>query len=568
LQNFQVWQQLDTIQGIMNVAFWNNTLYFSSRHTVFELLNDTLKPVYTPGISIIHIDAGKSSLFVSEYVDSIGVGVVRIMDANSNIADSFSPLGKPMMVVQLNDSSVWVADSTGGLERRDGKSTAPYAPVGPIDPNCFDIYVNNKNMWLAYGGFYGGLTAHYNHDGFVNYVNGKWVPYRPYIFNALDTMQDFSNILIDESTGILYAGSFMDGLFILYPDHTKFQILKQNSIFDTSDIYHDVGERQVVGLALDASDNLWVTTLGSTHQLYVKDASDSTWYKFLIPGVPNGGPVTVDDNGQVWFVSYGTNGGVAAYYHNPANSFSNTAGDFSYHFTTGVGSGNLPSNNVFCIAKDHDNSIWVGTDNGIGIISNCSEPFKPSNCDALLPIVQYDQYAGYLFAGTSVRSIAVDGANRKWVGTDDGVWLLSPNAAKIIYRFTVDNSPLPSNLIQKISIDKVTGDVYIGTTQGLIVYHSTATEGGTANQNVLVYPNPVPTGYNGTIAIKGLAANADVRITDIDGQLVYRTTALGGQAVWNGVDYKGHRPQTGVYLIFVSSSDGTQTYTGKLVFMQ
>ena len=127
---------------------------------------------------------------------------------------------------------------------------------------------------------------------------------------------------------------------------------------------------------------------------------------------------------------------------------------------------------------------------------------------------------------------------------------------------------MPSNIIQKIAVDNITGDVYIGTDHGLVSYRSTATEGGTGNQDVLVFPNPVPSGYTGTIAIKGLAANADVRITDIDGQLIYRTKALGGQAVWNGVDYKGHRPQTGVYLIFVSSSDGSQTYAGKMMFMQ
>jgi hypothetical protein len=184
--------------------------------------------------------------------------------------------------------------------------------------------------------------------------------------------------------------------------------------------------------------------------------------------------------------------------------------------------------------------------------------------------VQYDKFAGYLFSGQVVRSIAVDGANRKWVGTDNGVWLLSPDAGNstIINRFTVDNSPLPSDRIQKITIDKVTGDVYIGTDKGLVAYRGTSTDGGTANESVISFPNPVPSGYKGTIAIKGLVANADVKITDINGQLVYRTTALGGQAIWNGMDYKGRRPQTGVYLIFATNTDGTQTYAGKLVFQQ
>jgi hypothetical protein len=135
-------------------------------------------------------------------------------------------------------------------------------------------------------------------------------------------------------------------------------------------------------------------------------------------------------------------------------------------------------------------------------------------------------------------------------------------------KFNTDNSPLPSNSVQKIFIDKVTGDVYIGTDLGLASYHGTATEGAVKNSDVVIFPNPVASDYTGTIAIKGLVTNADVRITDIDGHLVYRAKALGGQATWNGRDYTGHRPQTGVYFVFVSDSDGKQTYTGKIVFIR
>ena len=162
----------------------------------------------------------------------------------------------------------------------------------------------------------------------------------------------------------------------------------------------------------------------------------------------------------------------------------------------------------------------------------------------------------------------MDGGNRKWVGTNNGVWLLSPEGDEIILRFNSENSPLPSDGIQTISIDPVTGDVYIGTDKGLVSFRGSATEGGTENGEVVTFPNPVPSGYSGTIAIRGLVEDADVRITDISGQLVYRTRALGGQAVWDGKDYTGRRPQSGVYLIFVTNRDGSQTHAGKMVFME
>ena len=423
-------------------------------------------------------------------------------------------------------------------------------------------------MWVAHGGFSQKFDPLGNFNGFSNLLNGKWVNYGRYAYQAFDTLRDIDGIVKDETNGIIYASSYQDGLVIVKPGG-MLSVVKESSILDPSNAYANCcGQRQLMGVALDQGNNLWMTEINPEylHELYVKTA-DSAWYRFTVPGMQNGGPVVIDDNGQVWFVGV-SGSGVGVY--NTNNTISDATDDSWYFLQTGVGYGNLPSNTVYCIAKDKNNNMWIGTSNGIGIVSNCYGPFNQSSqpCDAEIPIVQYDQYAGYLFAGNDVVSIAVDGANRKWVGTSNGVWLLSADASQIVYRFTVDNSPLPSNNIQKIAIDKVTGDVFIGTDQGMVSYRSTATDGGTSNSGVTIFPDPVPSGYSGTIAIKGLVADADVRITDISGQLVYRTKALGGQAVWNGVDYKGHRPQSGVYLVFASSSDGAQTWSGKMVFLQ
>jgi ligand-binding sensor domain-containing protein len=182
-------------------------------------------------------------------------------------------------------------------------------------------------------------------------------------------------------------------------------------------------------------------------------------------------------------------------------------------------------------------------------------------------IVQYDQFAGYLFSNESILAMAVDGANRKWIGTANGLWLLSPDASKVISRFTVDNSPLPSNIIQSIAVDATTGDVYFGTQDGLVSYRGTATEGAESASDIKTFPSPVPSGYTGPVTLKGFTTDADVRITDIAGQLIYRAKATGGQLVWNGLDYTGHRPQTGVLLIFATNRDGTQTAVGKMMMM-
>ena len=566
LQNFQVWQKIDSAAIYTCTAFVNNTLFLSDTSHVFAMINDTVRSIYTSPIKIPHIDAGNNSLLVCEFNPPHYNGGLKVIGTDYRVIDSYYCNGDAVQALQLTDSSIWLADAFNGLVKvAHGQTPAYFYPVGPNNINSFDIYANNKNLWVAHGGYNGNYIPHGWSYGMSDFFNDKWHVYSGYNYGPFsDSVNDLVTILKDEKDGTIYAGSYSGGLFILKQDGST-RIIKQNSLFDSSISVFGSGQRQVIGLALDKSDNLWVSLAFAQHQLYVK-TPDNTWYKFLVPNASNGGPIAIDDNGQVWFACI-SGGGIAVYYSGDLTTLSD---DKSYHLSTGIGYGNLPSNNVFCLAKDKSNNIWVGTDNGIGIVSNCSEPFNQSSapCDAEIPIVQYDQFAGYLFAGNNVRSIAVDGANRKWVGTDNGVWLLSSDASQIVYRFTSDNSPLPSNVIEKITIDGVTGDVYIGTDHGLVSYRSTATDGGTSNQDVLIFPDPVPSGYKGTIAIKGLAANADVRITDIGGQLVYRTKAFGGQAVWNGLDYKGHRPQTGIYLIFVSSSDGSQTYVGKIMFMQ
>jgi hypothetical protein len=565
LQNSQVWKKVNVIDSVNKMTVFNDVLYVATSKTVYTLNGGMLQPVFSvipPNTRIQHIDAGKNSLYISSYDDTSYQGYVRLMNPSQQISDSFRAPVKPVQVVELLDGTVWIADAEAGMHKREGNGAATFVPFGPADSRAFDVYAHNQDLYIAHGGYSDNYLGYGSGSGFSHFKDGKWTFYKRYSFPPIDEVPDISVLLKDEKSGTVYAGSYYNGLFILNADGTT-ELINDQARIDHSQIY-SYTQASVMGLGLDKKGTLWVSPMGTNqHQLSARSA-EGTWYKFSVPGVSNGGQLTIDDDGKVWFVNTQQNG-VSVY---DAGDLADPADDSYYHLIKGAGSGNLPSNNVYCIAKDKNDNIWIGTDNGIGIASHCNAPFNQAPpCDAERPIVQYDKFAGYLFDGNTVRSIAVDGANRKWVGTDDGVWLLSPHAEKIIYRFTVDNSPLPSSRIRKISIDDVTGDVYISTDMGLVCFRSTATEGGDANENVLTFPNPVPANYTGTIAIKGLVENADVRITDINGQLVYHTKALGGQAVWNGLDYKGHKPQSGVYLIFVTNADGSQTYTGKMVFL-
>jgi len=233
----------------------------------------------------------------------------------------------------------------------------------------------------------------------------------------------------------------------------------------------------------------------------------------------------------------------------------------------GSGSGGLPGNDVLCIAKDKSGFIWVGTNDGIGVIQCTQDVFTGSGCDAILPLVQQGNFAGYLFKGEEVRSIAVDGADRKWVATKNGAWLISADGEKLISQFNETNSPLLSNDVNRIAIDGYTGEIYFSTAKGICSFRGEATEAGEKNNDLLIFPNPVPPGYTGTIGIRGLVNNAIVKITELNGRLIYQSRALGGQVVWDGRDYRGQRISSGVYLVLITDDTRKENLAGKIVFI-
>jgi hypothetical protein len=194
--------------------------------------------------------------------------------------------------------------------------------------------------------------------------------------------------------------------------------------------------------------------------------------------------------------------------------------------------------------------------------------FSGSNFDAQKPGIVEGGFFYPLLENEKITCMVVDGSNRKWIGTEKGgVFLISADGSQQIQNFNIDNSPLLSNTIFSIAINSESGEVFIATDEGLVSYRGDATDGTDVYGKVYAFPNPVRPNYTGPIAIKGLLRDADVKITDIAGRIVYQTKANGGTAVWNGNDFNGERARTGVYLVFSTNSDGTQTNVTKIMLV-
>ncbi|HEY0272402.1 MAG TPA: two-component regulator propeller domain-containing protein [Chitinophaga sp.] len=520
--------------------------------TLYQWDNTRWQPWYAaPGRHISHIRAGNQQVLVCE-----SPGQIVTLDVNGSpqttTGNGFSAPADALP----QDNGLWIADSIAGLVWYHDGQPDRLSPNAPQGIATGDLVFNNSTLWAMAGSVTTNWAPTGNHDGFYRFADETWTTFR----QGLDTLPDLVAAAVIRDT--LYAGSFGGGLLQMSPDG-HFTVYKQHSLLPPSE---SSGAYNVSGLAPDAAGNLWIAAYGAATDVVVKQASGQ-WLTFAIPFYHTGNAVSQllpDDYHQVWIVSPLQNG---LFVLNTGADLNHPADDNWLQYSMGAANGNLPSNDVRCLARDKNGWIWIGTAQGIAVIA-CGQEVFGAGCPAYLPVVQEGNFAGYLFQHEQVNAIAVDGANRKWVATNNGVWLVTEGGDAVLQHFDESNSPLLSNTVYKIAIDPLTGEIFFATANGIISYRGAATE--TSNVvagSVLAFPNPVPPGYTGTIAVRGLFANATVKITDISGKLVYETKATGGQVTWNGQDYTGHRPQSGVYLVFASQANGSEQLVTKIVFI-
>lgn len=567
LSDYRNWQLESGSNGLANGPCNNvfnvqNKMIVQKNDSLFVLDGNTWTLLYTDDWHIKNINNSESYLLISQQKGNTArVLVMSNIAAIEKTITATGLLNKPARAILLQNT-VWIADSLAGLLSYNGNAAQRYQPNSPYAVATGEMMARNNVVWVAAGSVTGNWSNTFSKNGMFRFSENEWSNFNGETIPAFDSLYDIIAVAIDPKDNSSWGGSFGGGLFHLLNDKTV-QVYKQNSPLAAS--FSNPNNYFIAGLAFDNENNLWIADYGASQNIAVKKA-DGSWSKFSSPFSLVNNAVTqivTDEFNQKWIVSPGN--GLICF--NSGQSIDNTGDDKWKLYTAGKGAGNLPSNNVLCVVKDKNNFIWVGTSKGIGVIQCPQQVFSSQGCDAVLPVVQQDNFAGYLFADETVQSIAVDGADQKWVGTKNGVWLISAAGDKIIYRFTEDNSFLLNNDVKKIAIDGKTGEVFFSTSKGICSFRGTATQGNVENNNVLVFPNPVPPGYNGLIAIRGLADNAIVKITELDGRLVYQTRALGGQATWNGRNYKGSTVATGVYLVLVSDDTRTQKLVTKIVFV-
>ena len=493
---------------------------------------------------------------------------VVVYDTSNKIVDVVWTLNpgsiSPRCAMLDNENNYWMADTYQGLVRYKDWDSQKIIPNGPGSTDVFSMAISGSDLYVAPGGVSSSWGNVWNINGVYSLVGDSWYVLKDHNAAAFDTLYDIICVAIDPSdNNHVFAGSFASGLVEIKSGLVTKTYNETNSGLERP--YSNYYWMGIGGLCYDSDNNLWVVNAGCNSLLKVMKP-DGTWQGFSMAPYLNqarGSKIIADKNGQKWVILTNTPG-LLVFSEN--GTISNTSDDVVRVLTTSVGNGNLPSNNVLSVAEDLDGKVWVGTDKGVAVFYNPERVTTSGNFDSQVITILQDSIAQHLLEFESVTAIAVDGANRKWLGTEKaGVFLMSDDGQKEIYHFTAENSPLFSNTITSIVIDDKTGEVFFGTANGIISFKSTATRGGEVINNVYAYPNPVPAGYTGSIGIKGLVKDADVKITDVSGMLVYETKSYGGQAIWNGKNFSGQKVQTGVYFVFCSSADATSKLVTKIM---
>lgn len=319
-------------------------------------------------------------------------------------------------------------------------------------------------------------------------------------------------------------------------------------------------------LQFDRQGNLWVLVSNSSSAL-AKRASDGSWQSFntsALSSDPSVDKLVCDSiTGYLWFCGRDN----VIYVHDGKERMARVSPNSGSKLSTDA---------IGALVQDRSGNIWIGTNKGIKVIYDGYNAFRnggngesaPVNCSNIT--ITNGEFFEYLMAYESITAIAIDGANRKWVGTSaGGLYLLSASGLEQLQHFTAENSPLFSNKIIALSVQPATGEVFIGTDRGVQVFRSTATYAeSTPLPEVYAFPNPVRPDYNGPIAIKGFTRDGLVHIVDAAGHTVFSTQALGGQAIWNGRTLDGAPVASGVYYVFAADGEGRNRSVAKILVVR
>jgi len=588
LIDFQQWETI-ILGDYYTINAINNKLYtVRSNKVLYEINGASINTLFT--LPLLPLDADTSS---SNLVYSTS-NTIYVYNENLNLVSSFQPTTDFSTVftsaITLDDT-IYIGTETLGVLSHSISNSSGYSeilPEGPLFNETFRINAETDIVWTSFGDYTESLNpSPARQRGLSYYRNETWqsIPYE----NLLNA-KNLNSISVNPfSPRQIFVSSFQDGLLEINNQEPIILFNENNSGLES--IIGSTSLR-VSASTFDRNGLLWSLTARAPNPLKSYDPNTGNWqgYDFsdIIQDITNGEfgffDIAIDDNETKWIGSY--KNGLMAFNENISNNpLRNIISEEQ----------NLPFPRVTSLAVDNRNQLWVGTFSGLRVLYNTSGFYDDNNPTLSSIIILEDGIAKELLESQTITDIEVDGSNNKWIGTvDSGVFYFSPDGQTTIYHFTSDNSPLPSNRINDISIDSENGLVYIATIKGLLSFKAGGSKPGETLEDAFAYPNPVRPEYNilGSndlndinkgVKVSGLTERVNIKITDIEGNLVaeaqsnvnlrssntnYNFAIDGGTAIWNGKNFSNSIVRSGVYLIMISDLDSFETKVLKVLIIR
>ncbi|MFK8058752.1 MAG: hypothetical protein AB8B78_01560 [Polaribacter sp.] len=582
LIDFNNWAQRFSGRNFVDITSFNNQVLTTEASKIFRIDGVNLVLIRDFFQNINAIKQTNTNLSVAFPNAAI------VLDTSFNEVAQFTTstnFNFSLNAAFFDNNTSYLATKEFGLLTSTQSSPNNYTeihPEGPLENDVFSITANNNSLWVVYGGYSSTFAMTGNRKGFSHFNGENWINT---LYNPNFPITDLNYVSIDPNAEnrvfISSFGSTTDlnsvatgGLVEVENDVIKtFYNHKNSTIEDTNSNPGTVTIR-VAGTTFDNNGNLWVANVAAVKELKKLSASGQ-WSEvdlssLTVDKIAIGlTEVIVDRSNTVWI---GTRrNGVYAYNEN---------GNRKKALIATPNVGNLPDLNVRTVAVDQSNRIWLGTKSGLVIYNNASGVFDDSTPNAQPVVINgnEDGFGERLLGDQTVNSIVVDGADNKWFGTDNGgVIYTNPNGQTTLANFSKNNSPLPSNRIVKISVDKSSGKVYFATDKGIVAYNSNVSPFGDVLADVYAYPNPALKNHE-TITIDGrngthLPKGTNVKILDVAGNLVYETNVVegqelqGGKVVWNKKNLAGNKVASGIYIVLLSNDDASENAVTKIAIV-
>lgn len=580
--NIQIIEWCQAAKTLIIVYESGNIDLLSSNDEVTNM-PDYYNKTMTDDKTIYGIDIIGSNAYMST-----GFGIVNINVTDAEIVNTYN-LGFRVDYCYITGEYIYAASSTNGIYRAltssnliDPTSWTYYSaysanvksvdedlltvaetlsPGGPKYNYFFYMYFLNDRLYTSGGGL-SSANSSYRRPGCIQVLeNDDWDIYQDDMALPNDvTYLDAMSLAVDPNdpdhvfAGNIHCGllEFESGKFVQNYTCTNSPLL--------SAVEGNYSYVRVDGLIFDSDNTLYMFN-EETANPFVELTSDGEWKKHSFSSLLYSGnglaflrnPI-IDSRGYIWFVNNNWQKPALFCYQPDYSALTEFSTLINQNGTT------ISATGMSYVVEDGDGNMWVGTD--AGLLELTTTQMSDNSLGFTQFIVPRDDdsgYGDYLLDGLDITAIAIDGAGRKWIGTNgNGVYLISEDNMTQEEHFLSDETPLLSDYIESIAINGTTGEVFFGTANGLCSYISDATTPSEEmdKDNVYAYPNPVKPNYTGLITIVGLSYDADVKIVTVNGSLVAEGRSNGGTFTWDGCDLDGKRVASGVYFVQTATSTG------------